>query len=160
MAGIFHNVPRAECTEFNGKPCAAVHQGEGPDPFQPFHAAAVIDVTLYPDTWTTRDGVTHKVTEMATSHIRNVIRWMERNEEAYVAKYRSMWVAVPYPMFNGDMAQMIAEVEYDQLVTSMMSATKISDLPIYQTMTKELERREQAGLTLPRSVPVLQTASW
>lgn len=158
MTAIYHRVTRAQCRT-EREHCASIHSDEGPDPFQPFHALATIAGALYPDEWTTREGVTIKIRDMATSHIENTLRWIKRNEAAYVAKYKTSWLAVPYPMFNGDMAQQCAENEYEQLVDSMMNAKTMDDMTIVKALRAELARRAESAKHARSAMP-FQPASW
>ena len=74
-------------------------------------------------TWQMRDGTCIEVRSMTTSHIENCIAMLERNMGS-----------MPYPMFQGEMAQMYAEHEYDSFMDSSQQWIEI--------FNQELRRRE------------------
>jgi hypothetical protein len=55
-----------------------------------------------PILWTTKDGRQYALEEMGETHIENCARMLNRKR-----------ISSPFPCFNGEMAQMYAESEYD-----------------------------------------------
>lgn len=80
-------------------------------------------------TWKTKDGTVVKIKDMTTNHIKNCMSMIERNFESYK-------LSIPYPNFNGEMAQECAEMEYDGLMQ-----TSVDELPTYKAFEEELIRR-------------------
>lgn len=91
----------------------------------------------YPFVWTTREGQRINVTDMEFSHLCNTIRFMRRtfNLERY---QRSV---PPYPMFNGDMAQLLAEGDWERECDRRESATSIRDHESYRALIREYTDR-------------------
>ena len=81
--------------------------------------------------WTKKDGTKIRICDMSNSHIVNTLRMLERQAEGD----RDM----PYPRFNGDMAQMYAEEEWADLQSQPVSHF----YPIYDDLLAELARRSR-----------------
>lgn len=81
--------------------------------------------------WTTKNGSKIRIKDMTDEHLVNTIRMLERKNEADKQN-------VPYPSFQGEMAQMYAESEFDALVDR-----EPGDLwPIYDDMIEEAIKRK------------------
>lgn len=81
-------------------------------------------------TWKTKDGRVVRVCDMTDSHLLNTIRFLER-------QHAQLMFTIPYPNFNGEMAQICAEQEWEQLQNSNPEDT----YPILSVMYEEVERR-------------------
>jgi len=85
--------------------------------------------------WKTREGSKIRICDMEDSHLINSINMLKRKAERY--KY-----TVPYPMFNGEMAQMMAEREYDVMM-DMTDEELAEDLwPIFEQLMLDACRRQ------------------
>jgi hypothetical protein len=82
--------------------------------------------------WKTKDGTVIHIRDMTDSHLDNTIRMLELHANHLKRE-------IPYPSFNGEMAQYYAESEYDRL-TRVEPATIV---PILNDMNDEKERRMQ-----------------
>lgn len=80
--------------------------------------------------WVTREGKKIKVKDMTDSHLLNSIKYLDRRLE-------SMKITMPYPNFNGEMAQFCAEQDWDHFQNSEPS----DYWPIYETLCKEISKR-------------------
>lgn len=81
-------------------------------------------------TWTTRDGRRLAIRSMEDRHLFNVKRFLEAQHR------RVQWIEPP--CFQGEMAQMAAEVEWLNLMCS-----EVEDLwPVYNDILDELRRRK------------------
>lgn len=89
--------------------------------------------------WTTAEGDRIPIREMDDQHLTNTIRWMRRNQDRILARYR---MSVPeYPMFNGEMAQYYAEQDWEYEVERRERATRLEDIPAYNNLIDEAGRR-------------------
>lgn len=82
--------------------------------------------------WKQKNGVKLRICDMTDGHLQNTIALLERKAEMEKS-------AIPYPMFNGDMAQFFAERDYDRA----MAADASYFYPIYEDLCLERERREE-----------------
>lgn len=89
--------------------------------------AAVRKVTKI---WTTREGEKIRICDMTDDHLRNAIRLCERLHEKAKA-------LIPFPDFNGEMAQYYAEQDYDRF----LSSTPEESFPLYPDLCEEAYRR-------------------
>lgn len=80
--------------------------------------------------WKTKDGRVIRICNMTNSHLLNTIRFLEQ-------KHFELMFTMPYPNFNGEMAQMCAEQEWDQLQNSNPEDV----YPILSAMYEEVEQR-------------------
>lgn len=85
--------------------------------------------------WITKSGSKIKIGDMTDQHIINTIRMLHRAAEVYKN-------TIPFPMFNGEMAQMYAEQEYDKLMDTSVEEIADSQCRQYKHLIKELERRK------------------
>lgn len=85
--------------------------------------------------WTTKQGVKMAIRDMETSHIQNCLRHLEK-------RTRQVKAEISYPTFQGEMAQMHAEHEWE----AAMDADVRDVFPIYIKLEEELERRERREL--------------
>lgn len=92
---------------------------------------------VHPFIWRTRDGQYIPVDEMEFSHLCNTIRFMRRTFN--LERYRRS--VPPYPMLNGDMAQMLAETEWERECERRERATSIRDVESYRAMVREYTDR-------------------
>lgn len=81
--------------------------------------------------WKKKDGTKIRICDMEDSHLLNAIKMLDKMADT--AK-----LEIPYPNFNGEMAQWFAEQEYDR----MLEATPEYFFPIYEDLYNEAERRE------------------
>jgi len=70
-------------------------------------------------------GVVHVIADMELSHVGNLMRYLERNADRAAA-------ALAYPMFNGDIAQMHAEGEWDWAQANPLEYVKST--PLYRAL--------------------------
>lgn len=82
--------------------------------------------------WKQKNGIKIRICDMTDGHLQNTIALLERKAELEKS-------AIPYPMFNGEMAQMYAEQDWDRAQES----TPDYFYPIYEDLCLERERREQ-----------------
>jgi len=79
------------------------------------------------EVWIDKEGTVWRIEEMETSHIQNLIRWLDRQD-----------VAGPYPNFNGEMAQFYAERDWGRYADG--------EYPLREALVEELGRRgEEVG---------------
>lgn len=90
---------------------------------------------MKPSLWKCKDGRTLRISDMETSHITNSMRMLERMHEQRLC-------SMPYPDFQGEMAQMYAEQEFD----AYMNASVEDVFPIYKHLEKELLKRNKKGV--------------
>lgn len=81
--------------------------------------------------WKTKDGRKIRIKDLDDGHLVNCIKMIERN----VAWLQSI---IPPPMFNGEMAQLYADREYDRMVESGPDYF----FPIYDDLCEEATRRQ------------------
>lgn len=86
-------------------------------------------------TWTTADGRVLIIAEMDTDHLINAINFCRK-------KHSVAALEIPYPSFQGEMAQYYAEAEWESLVSSSAEEA-ISGL---QDLINELEWRKRQGI--------------
>jgi hypothetical protein len=83
-------------------------------------------------TWKTKDGRVIPVKEMTTMHIQNTIAFLEKKHDE-----RILNAVMCMPDFQGEMAQMTADAEFNRILNS-----EPEDLwPIYTDLIEELRRR-------------------
>ncbi len=79
--------------------------------------------------WTCKDGRKIRIKDMDDGHLTNTIKFLKRQH--------AQALDISPPCFQGEMAQMYAEQEYDNRMSS-----EVWDLfPIYMDMVEEAERR-------------------
>ena len=82
--------------------------------------------------WKCKDGREIPISEMTTEHITNSMRMLER-------MHKQTLMDISFPCFQGEMAQMFAEQEFDRLMDS-----EVEDLyPAYKHLRKELKKRNK-----------------
>ena len=84
-----------------------------------------------------KDGTKIRIKDMADPHLENTIKMLER-------KARAVARSVPFPMFQGEMAQFYAEREYDILQENPLSILEGS---IYDDLVEEKERRDDKRIS-------------
>ena len=85
--------------------------------------------------WECKDGRVMRIVDMSTDHILNSMRMLER-------MHQEMICSIGFPCFQGEMAQMYAEQEFDQLMDS-----SVEDVyPAYKKLRKELLKRKKKGI--------------
>lgn len=87
--------------------------------------------------WVTRDHQIVVVGEMKYSHLCNSLRMVRRNFN--LERYRMS--CPPFPNFNGEMAQLFAENEWEDEMDRRLSARSIKDYPMFVTLCREHTRR-------------------
>jgi len=81
--------------------------------------------------WTCKDGREIKIRDMDDRHLANTIRFLEKSHAVALNS--------DPPMFQGEMAQFFADIEYSALMHS-----GVQDLfPIYDDLVEEQERRRR-----------------
>jgi hypothetical protein len=80
--------------------------------------------------WTTGDGQKTRICDMPDDHLLNALAWCERTHEA------TQHSSAP-PMFNGEMAQMCAERDWERLQENGPEES----FPLYLDLHAEAERR-------------------
>ena len=68
-----------------------------------------MDQMAYKRFWVDKNGNKHRISKMTNNHLDNTIKFLEKQ-----AEQRAM--SLPYPNFNGDMAQYCAENEWEQAI--------------------------------------------
>lgn len=86
-------------------------------------------------TWTTQDGRVLIIAEMSTDHLVNAINFCRR-------KHQTAVLDIPFPSFQGEMAQYYAEAEWDSIISSSAEEA----IPELQDLIDELHWRKQRGL--------------
>ena len=81
--------------------------------------------------WTMKDGEKIRICDMADSHLENSIAMLDR-------ALRRLQRDMPYPEFQGDMAQYYAELDWDRLQESVPE----DQYPIYGNLVEDRERRK------------------
>ena len=90
---------------------------------------------MKPSLWKCKDGQVIRIVDMSTDHIVNSMRILER-------MHTQTLLDMPCPMFQGEMAQMYAEMEFDAYMDS-----SVEDVyPIYGHLEKELLKRNKKGV--------------
>jgi hypothetical protein len=91
------------------------------------------DLSDLNDIWTTADGRRIRVQDMGNQHLINTIKMLIRKAEAYRNEALQY-----YPSFQGEMAQMYAEAEWQSLATC-----PVEELlpPIFEIMVEEAGKR-------------------
>lgn len=90
---------------------------------------------MKPSLWKCKDGRAVPIKDMTTDHIINSMRMLDRMHE-------QTQFDMPYPAFQGEMAQMYAEQEFDAYMDSSVEDV----FPIYKHLEKELLKRNKKGL--------------
>jgi len=80
--------------------------------------------------WTQSDGTKIRICDMSDGHLRNTIRFLER-------KLKDMQDTMPEPCFQGELAQLYAEREYE----AFMEADPGDIWPIYYDLVEDAGRR-------------------
>ena len=83
--------------------------------------------------WITKTGEVIKIKDLKDSHLHNIIIFLEK-----VATRLSN--SIPYPQFNGEMAQMYAEQDYNLIQEDPVDFFLCDT--IYETLLEEREKRE------------------
>lgn len=100
-------------------------------------AMKLLECCRQSETWTTREGQTLNVSEMATSHVANLIRWLEKREEALLEAARVEAEIYAAEHNGGEWAQ-------DSLEQAVMELQGIdaheflTELPLYVALRKRL----------------------
>lgn len=82
--------------------------------------------------WTTKDGTKIRIKDMSDRHLINTIKFLDR-------QFEQLKMNIPVPTFNGEIAQYMADLDYDYF---MNNATPAKVYPIYDDLYAEAIRRE------------------
>lgn len=84
--------------------------------------------------WITKSGKKIRIKDMTTSHLYNTVKLLERKAKQYQQD-------LPYPCFQGEMAQIYADNEWDYITSK--SIEDLCDLmyPAYTSLVKEYSKR-------------------
>ena len=86
--------------------------------------------------WTCKDGTKVRIKDMSDRHLQNAAQLILRS----ASRARSH-ALLTYPDFNGEMAQLLAEQEWDKLDAMTDEDFAESEMPIYKDLVEEIERR-------------------
>ena len=89
--------------------------------------------------WKTADGQKVRICDMTDSHLLNAIAWCER-------KHLLTQQTMPYPTFQGEMAQYYAEQQYDAL----QEGGPEESFPLYDDLCADADRRGIRSLANPK----------
>lgn len=84
--------------------------------------------------WTCKDGTRLRICDMTDSHLNNAIKFLER-------KASELRIEMPYPSFQGEMAQFYAEREYDAFQESSNDEIAQQICPLYDSLVEAQYRR-------------------
>ena len=90
--------------------------------------------------WTTKDGTEIEVKDMASSHIRNAIRYLERRVEFYRFQFLNEAYEA-HNFLNGDIAKLSVEQEIGWVSDMPDDDFLAYRFPVYKELCKELESR-------------------
>ncbi len=85
--------------------------------------------------WTQKNGSKVRICDMTDSHLTNTINLIERNADRQ--RYD-----LPYPSFQGEMAQYFAESQFDYLMNANVEDLADDLCPEYKYLVKEFDRRK------------------
>ena len=88
------------------------------------------DIHKVTKVWTTGDGQKLRICDMTDKHLLNAISFCER-------KHRAAQLNLPYPNFNGEMAQMHAEQSWEHFQEGGPEEL----FPLYLDLCEEADRR-------------------
>lgn len=88
--------------------------------------------------WQTKTGQRIRIMDMETTHIQNCVAFLYR---AALAQQNE--AICNFPSFQGEMAQMYAEQEWDSIAQARPEDYALQCFPIIEDLEKELEDREQ-----------------
>ena len=84
--------------------------------------------------WRMHNGKTIRICDMSDSHLENTIKMLRR-------KVEDIRLEIPFPNFQGEMAQYYAEIEYDYI----MDCPDEELIPILEDLEDEQKRRQVGG---------------
>ena len=102
---------------------------------------------------------------MTDSHLINTVRFLRRRGPQRVAAH-NMGLDIPFPNFNGEMAQMLAEAEWERALEERLDApvSGLASVPIFNALARELTLRlckaYREGVLARRRRPLTPTNSW
>lgn len=87
--------------------------------------------------WTKKDGSKIRICDMEDSHIINTIKLLVK-KSSQIQNEALMY----YPCFQGDMAQMCAEQEWDNLNEMHPEDFALQEFPILEYLWEEADKRK------------------
>jgi hypothetical protein len=101
--------------------------------------------------WVTRDGRHLQPNQIDNNHLDRILKLLEQWHQRYfVQRARDAIQALPWPSFNGEMAQMAAEHDFDvemDRLTILVHSQPGDVFPVYNTLLAEkLRRQDRANL--------------
>ncbi len=85
--------------------------------------------------WTQKNGEKIRICDMTDSHLVNAIKFL--NKKANNNRFE-----IPYPSFQGEMAQYYAESQHDNMMEANVEDLTEEMYPLYSDLMDEAERRK------------------
>jgi len=108
------------------------------------HADEVHSLYSQTEVWVDKQGAQHRLVDMDTRYLRNVVRFLDRGVMA-----GHLWFAswnYPIPRLNGDMAQFHAEQDHARATDECVTwSTRPNEAPLYRAMHLELATRRRGN---------------
>lgn len=85
--------------------------------------------------WTTKDGRKVRICDLDDKHLINIYKMLIRS-------HKNRWITIgPYPDFQGEMAQMVAEQEWEREIEEESETDIYDTYPIFYNIETEIKRR-------------------
>lgn len=97
--------------------------------------------------WVTKDGRRLFPRQISDDHLEKILALICRWHRIYVKRAQDALLDLPWPSFNGEMAQMYAEHEFDVMSNNLAAIIHSQPgqlFPIYDTLQAEKQRRARA----------------
>jgi hypothetical protein len=86
--------------------------------------------------WKTKSGIKIRICDMTDAHLNNTINFLCNKALEDVN-------TIPYPCFQGEMAQHFAEQEFETMQNATPEELAVYVYPIYTYLIREQDRRKQ-----------------